>query len=403
MTAASKESQRYPVFDADSHVLEPAALWEEYLEPAYRVVARSCFWHERDELGPHTILNGRPAPELPSANIPRYAIWRPGMTPQEIGGLDPSQRHEVNPGASDPHARLWDMDAMGVDQALLFPTLFAEYYPHVENPDVARALAQAYNDWVLDFCQAASERLHPVAVLPMQDVVFAVREARRVAAAGFRAATVRPVFFNERFPTSAYYWPLWQELEAQGIAVCAHPSAGPAAQELDANAPFVERVTANLNLGHPVAEFVAPAMDNATFLIAIMAEGLMEKFPSLRMLFAHSGVAWLPVALEKAETYLWLSHQEHPVSLNPEGVFHHRRNLITFPATDGSVRRMPDVFEQAGAWGSRYPGHDTSTAWDAARDLEEGGVPAPTIEKLMGANAARVLGVEQAHYAKVAR
>jgi hypothetical protein len=40
------------------------------------------------------------------------------------------------------------MDAMGVDQALLYPTWFAEGFFLVRDPDVAYALARAYNDWV---------------------------------------------------------------------------------------------------------------------------------------------------------------------------------------------------------------------------------------------------------------
>ena len=394
MAISMNLNKSFSVFDADSHVLEPAAVWEDFLDPEYRVVARSWFWHEVDEVGPHTILNGRPAPALTTSSIPRYAIWRPGMTAQDIGGLDPHKPHPVNPGASDPQARLKDMDAMGVDQALLFPTLFAEYFPFIENPDVAYALARAYNDWVLDFSGAAPVRLFPVAVLPLQDVNFAVREVKRVAAAGFRAAMIRPVFFNDRLPHHAYYQPLWQELESHGLTACSHPTAGPAAPEMDANAPFVERVSANAKIGHPMAEVSALAMDNAAFLVAIMFEGLMEKFPKLKMAFTHSGAGWLTVALEKAETYLWLSEQADPVSLEPEHVFQNRKNLVTFDSGDATVRRMPTVFEQFGSWGSRYPNHDAASAWDAIQDLQAGGVPGSTIEKLMGGNAHDVLGVK---------
>ena len=402
MATSSSVQKSFPVIDADSHVVEPQAIWEHYLEPEYRVVARSSFWHERDEIGPHTVLNGRPAPELSTATMPRYAIWQPGMTLEQIGEMDPGQQHPMSPGATDPSARLRDMDEMGVDQALIFPTLFAEYFPLVENPDVAHALARAYNDWLMDFCGADSKRLIPVAVLPMQDVNFAVREARRAAAAGFKAAFIRPVFFNNRFPADVYYRPLWGELEALGLLACAHPSAGPAAAELDANAPFVERVTSNLRLGHPVAEVIAPSMDTATLLIAMLADGLMEKFPKLKLHFAHSGSAWLPLALEKTETYLWICNQAELVSLDPAGVFYSRQNLVSFCAGDTSVRHMPSVYESVGAWGSRYPNQDTTTAWEAIRDLESGGVPPVTIERLLGGNIAGVLGTKPPSKAKAA-
>jgi hypothetical protein len=78
-------------------------------------------------------------------NLPRHALWRPGMDWDAIGALDPHVKHQVTEGASDSHARLADMDAMGVDQALLYPTWFAEGFFPVRDPDVAYALARAYN------------------------------------------------------------------------------------------------------------------------------------------------------------------------------------------------------------------------------------------------------------------
>lgn len=393
----------FSVFDTDSHVLEPAAVWDTYLEPEYRTIARSAFWHERDEVGVHTVLNGKPAKELHSPNLPRYAIWRPGMTPRDIGRLDPQQRHAPNPGATNVTARLKDMDAMGVDQALMFPTYFLEYFPVVDNPDVAWALARAYNRWVLEFSQAAPARLVPVAVLPLQDPVLAIKEARRVAKKGFKAVLVRPVFNNGIFPTQTPFWPLWQEMEALGLMACLHPSAGPAAAELDATAPFIERVLAYADLGHPGAEFVAPALDNGTALVAMMADGFMQKWPRLKLLFTHSGTAWVGLALEKIETYLWLSHQAEPVSLEPEVLFFNRANLVSFESGDETVRWERGAYEGTGAWGSRYPNHDTGTAWDAIQRLREGGLSEPLIERLMGGNAVNVLGVEAALYVKQRR
>ena len=63
-------------------------------------------------------------------NLPRHALWRPGMDWDAIGRLDPHVKHPATEGASDPHARLADTDAMGVDHALLYPTWFAEgFFP----------------------------------------------------------------------------------------------------------------------------------------------------------------------------------------------------------------------------------------------------------------------------------
>ena len=361
---------RLHVVDADSHVLEPPELWRDLVDPPWDVG------------------------ELSSSRIPRHAIWRPGMSAADVGSLDPNVGHEPNPGASDPRARLADMDRLGVDQALLYPTMFLEHLPLVEDREVAATLASAYNDWIADFCAAAPDRLFPVAVFPVQDVTLAVSELHRVAEMRFRAGLVRPVFVHDRYPQDEYYAPLWDAFATSGLVACVHPSAGPAAPEMDANAPFVERVAANMNLGHPVAELVAPSMDNATLLVGIMSEGLMERLPSLRTTFAHAGIGWLTVTLEKIETYLWLTYAQRPVSLEPEAVFFARENLVTFNAGEGTVARLPDVYERVGAWGSRYPNHDTSTPAVAIGHLEQAGVAPHVVAQLMGGNAARVLGLE---------
>ena len=387
-------ARRYTVVDVDSHVYEPTDIWERYLDRDYRVIARSAFWHELDAHGIEvTILNGRRARSLQRSGLNRQACWRPGMTPEQIGTLDPDVRHAPTPGATDPLARLADMNAMGVDRAFLFPTLFAEHFPLIENPDAAWALARAYNDWLLDFAKADARRLVPVAVLPLQEPSFAVRELERVAKRGFRAAFVRPVFFQGRFPNHPSYDPLWKVLEDLDVAACVHPSPGSTNPEWSSHGAFVERVAANLRIGHNVAESIAPFLDNSTFLTAIAFYGHMETYPRLKLSLFHSGAAWVPLALEKSETYLWLFSGIRDVSLEPEHVFFERPSLVSFDSWESSVARQPDVFENVAAWGSRYPNHDTGTVEEALATLTKHAVPEPTVAKYLGGNAVQHFGL----------
>src|SRR5579883_756815 len=169
------------IFDADSHVVEPRAVWEKYLDPEYRIPGKLALWREESRYGNYLKVNGEVFRDVDNINIPSWGIWRPGMTWDSIGELDPGKRHPINEAAYEPQARLRDMDAMGVDQAFLYPTWFAEGFPLVKDPDVAYALARAYNDWIADFCKPAPQRLYAAAVLPLQNMEFAIDELHRVA------------------------------------------------------------------------------------------------------------------------------------------------------------------------------------------------------------------------------
>lgn len=382
------------VFDADSHVFEPAEIWTDYLEPEYRVPARSAFYYRQEPNGMSTvILNGHPAPPIDSGRINRRAMWRPGMNPEMIGSIDPEQGCQINPGAQIASARLADMDEIGVAKALLFPTLFAEYLPAVDNPDLAYALSRAYNNWIYDFCGAAPERLFPVGVLPMQDPSFAIKEAQRIAARGFKAAFIRPAFVHQQnFLSHRMYRPLWRALEELNLTAAIHASTGHTNPEWTSVGAFVERVSAKLEIGHSVAEAVAYDADNAIALTAMMFCGHTEDYPALKLAFVHGGAPLLWLALEKAETYLSF-YMFDDVTLETTDLFASRPYLVTFYPWDTSFISRNDMFQRMGCWGSRYPHHDASAPQETITRLQESGVQEEMIAGLMGANAARVYGI----------
>lgn len=390
--AASGSPVPFPVVDADSHVWEPPSLWQQYVAERERPLVESAFWYERGRDGTEcTVVNGRAVRSMNRTRLNRFACWRPGMSPDDIGALDPAAPPEETPGASDAGARVADLDALGIDVQVVFPTLFAEHLPVVDDPRAAAVLARAYNDWAASFVSVAPQRLHPVAVLPLQSLPATLDEIARVTELGFTTVLWRPSFHRGRFLNHSAYAPVWAALAEAGLTVAVHPSVGNTNPEFTSAGSFVERVARNLDVGHDVAPAIAPVQDAMSAVLALCYYGQREDHPDLGVVLAHAGAAWFELALEKAETYLWLFPPGPiPVTLEPAELWFSHPTLVTFDAWEDSVGVLAQTYARVAGWGSRYPHHDTTTPAEAIGMLERHRVDAPAVAAMMGANAARL-------------
>jgi uncharacterized protein len=421
--------KNFAVFDSDSHVVEPPELWTRYLDPEYRTLGRYALWREEGRWGSYLQVNGKVFRDTMNSNIPRHAIWRPGMSWRQVGELDPKVRHPIVAGALDPEARLKDMDAMGVDQALLYPTWFAEGFHLIENPDVAYALARAYNNWISDFCAVAPGRLFAAAVVPLQHMDHALEELQRIRAIPcFRAAFIRPMFIEGRYFTHPYYDPLWAELETTGLAAAVHPTGGLWNPEWTSHGPFAEKVKERLSrvqfiavsgagpfaggsggdqsgntmaampsLGHPISPILAPWLDNHMFVAStLIGYTVMQRYPKMRVVVAHGKASWMEEVIEKMEasTRAFPPMHYYPVRTDPEEMWEEGNVMLGFDAEERMIQRLPQHFASKVVWGSRYPQQDTTSAWDAIEKLAKANIDDAILGQMMGGNAAAQFGVE---------
>ena len=70
-------------------------------------------------------------------------------------------------------------------------------------------------------------------------------------------------------------------------------------------------------------------------------------------------------------------------------MWEHGNVMLGFDAEERLILKMPQDFADKVVWGSRYPHHDTTSAWDALAHLRGANVPEPLIAQMMGGNAAR--------------
>ena len=178
-------TRAYNVIDADGHILEPLDLWDRYIDPDFRE-RRPRFvidenGKERLSVEGKLLGNPRGIGSLGSVGVR-----------QGIVKANTLKYAEGRPGGFDPHARIVDMDADGIDAAFLYPSL-GLFAGAVEDPALAAAMCRAYNRWLADYCAPYPERLFGVAMLPMQSVDLAVDEMRYAREKlGMRGGFLRP-------------------------------------------------------------------------------------------------------------------------------------------------------------------------------------------------------------------
>ena len=414
-------SKNFPVFDCDSHVVEPPLVWDEYVPAKIRswVKTQFCFHTDGDLL----MINGRVVPaarERSNAAEVGWARW----DKREVGRLTPGSEEWRAKfgrllGCRDPHARLKDMTALGTDQVMLFPTWFVRL-ALVRDPKPATILARAYNDWIHDYCAADRRRLFPCAVLPLQSIEASLEELRRTAKLGFKAAAVRPCFWQGRYPTMPEFDPLWREFEALGVVLAMHtfPSRealtpewaeriaaarGPSGQgflftdEAVVYSPgqFVSNITAAMDPGIDASEALGFIMEAMTWVTAVLMTGWLEKFPRLKAAVLESNASWLPLVLSRASNFsnLYAFQRDNRPIRDPREAFH-ERCFIGFESDETLVYRLWDEFEDIAIWSSDYPHHDAEDAWDGLSHMKEFDVPVAAQQKLLGGNARRLYGIE---------
>ncbi len=134
----------FRIIDADGHVQERDADWQELLEPPYRKHAPKMI------AGPdgkeQLLLEGK--------------IWaKPSGAGLGIGTAPYSRRPQKTTGMFDPVRRLDDMDLENIDTAVNFGTTVFLSLPFLENHDLACAIAHAYNTWLHGYCKTNPQRL----------------------------------------------------------------------------------------------------------------------------------------------------------------------------------------------------------------------------------------------------
>jgi predicted TIM-barrel fold metal-dependent hydrolase len=370
-----------PVIDGDSHFIEPLNLFEEYIDPAFRGREMRV---DKDAGGQLRILtDGRP---LQLVDVDTLLAAVVGYGQKEAGrDLSTFDRYLVtNSQWQDMDARVRFLDTEGIDYQVVYPTLGLLWEGGVEDPPLADALCRAYNTWAFELCAAHKDRLFPAAHISLRDPQLAVAELERVAKLGCRTIFVAAAPVGGRSFGHPDFDPIWaavQDLDLSvGIHLVGHPHYT-GSEWYQGHDPGFMFVTMNV------------IQDPRMALTTLVYDGVLERFPRLRVATIEAMVGWVGEWLERLNyRFTYMGHTSQ--MKRPASEYFARNIWIN---GDPEEKMFPLMVRFAGDSrffvGSDYPHAEGFTRpIHKARDLLST-LPESTIDKILGHNAQQFFGL----------
>jgi len=378
------EIVRFPhagTIDADGHVLEPANLWEEYLEERYR--ARALRIRVGDDGYEHLEVGG-----VPSTRTQPGSLGMLGAMGEEAAKMSPERRYmeHIPFGGGDAAERIELLDQENLEKVLLYPTLGLLWECELDDRELTVAYQRAYNRWIADFCRDSGGRLVPIAHVSLLDPEAAAVELERAVADGCRGAFMAPFTHTRKAPGHADHDPLFAAACRLDVPLAIHPTIEP-----------TWAVPVRFKRLGLASEFFYNTMlrqGAQQSLLSFYALGTLERFPTLKLGVLESGSGWVGSFLDRLDAiYETALGRTTPLTRPPSEYF--RRQC--FVSGDPDETAAPHLIDHVGAqcfmWATDYPHPDHSSAWAPALERFVSSLTASTRAKVLGGNVARIYGI----------
>jgi predicted TIM-barrel fold metal-dependent hydrolase len=343
-------------------------------------------------------MAGPRSPELSLFSADSHVIENPGLW----GDLVPEGFFRPADSDFDPttaqieaKARLVETAKDGVHGEVLYPTLGLKLFG-LDDPEQQASCFRRYNEWLAEFCAAAPDQLIGIGLLAAYDIDTAIAEARNCAAAGMKGVLVWQTPPPELSFSGTHYDPLWAELEKLKLPVSLHILSGfnysrfgniPTKQNLTPLEDAIERHRGSVNLKLLAA---TDALLDLTF------SGVLDRFPSLRVVIVENEIGWLPFVLDQYDYYYNAKKDTRAIELEHLPSEYFGDHVFATFFRDPVGTRLLDSWGVDGCmWSNDYP-HPNST-WPNSRAVVEqtlGYLPADVREKLVRTNALKLYNLE---------
>jgi predicted TIM-barrel fold metal-dependent hydrolase len=379
------EVVRFPydgTIDADGHVLEPPALWEDYLEPQHR--ARALRIRVDDAGFEYLEIGGKPSERTRGGSLGLL-----GAMGDVEARPSPERRYaDTMPfGAGDARERVELLDRENLVRSVLYPTIGLLWECELDDVELTLAYQRAYNRWIADFCRDSGGRLVPIAHLTLLDPARAADELERAVADGCKGGFLAPFTHSRKAHGHPDHDVLYARAAALDVPIAIHPTFEPfwAAPVRFKRLGRARELHYNVMLRQGVQQA----------FLSFIALGTLDRVPGLRLGILESGSGWIGSFLDRADAVAETGQGlAAGLARKPSEYF----RAQCFISGDPDETAAPLVIDHVGAdgfmWATDYPHPDHPGTWARALERFVAPLSAETRAKVLGGNVARIYRLE---------
>ncbi|MDH4145957.1 MAG: amidohydrolase [Acidimicrobiia bacterium] len=388
----------FPVFDADNHMYERPEAFTKFLPPEYAGVVRYVDVEGRTKIA----LKGQISNYIPNPTFEKVAA--PGAQEDYFkhGNPEGKSRRELmgkaiaSPAAYfEPGPRTELMDELGIDRALMWPTLASLLEERLrDDPLATHAVVHGFNEWMYEqWTFNFDDRIFATPVITLPIVERAIEELEWVLERGAKIILIRPApvpgYNGPRSFALSEFDPFWKIVEQAGIVTGMHASDSGYARYSnewegvrDEFQPFV----AGSGFG---ALSGAGGRAITDTIASAIGHGLCTRFPGLKIAPVENGSGWVrPLVARMEGAY---ASNPHMFEENPVDVF--RRNIFVHPFHEDDPIGLTELIGVDNVlFGSDYP-HPEGMSDPVSFVDELAGLSDEDTAKVMGGNLARLMNV----------
>jgi predicted TIM-barrel fold metal-dependent hydrolase len=289
----------FPVFDADNHMYETQEALTKFLPHKRKHVIDYVQVRGRTKI----VVRGHISDYIPNPTFD--VVARPGAQEEYFrhGSGGKSYREVLGepmkaiPAFREPGPRLEMMDELGIDYALMFPTLASLVEERMkDDPEMTHDVIHALNLWMLEtWSFNYKDRIFPTPVVTLPIVDRALEELEWCVQNGARTVLVRPApvpgYRGSRSFGLEEFDPFWQACIKADIPVSMHASDSGYSEFLNVWEPGDEFLPFKPTAFRTVAMGKRPIEDA---MAALVCHGALSRNPELRVLSIENGADWVP-------------------------------------------------------------------------------------------------------------